>query len=70
MNLFLNVLSPSNLQLLAAYCDEFLVHAVDVEGKMAGVELDLVELLGRSSPLPVTYAGGVRRSHTILFVRS
>lgn len=53
-------LSPQTLASLAAYCDEFLVHGVDVEGKQAGIELELVELLGSASPLPVTYAGGVR----------
>ncbi|MBF0199752.1 MAG: phosphoribosylformimino-5-aminoimidazole carboxamide ribotide isomerase, partial [Desulfamplus sp.] len=42
------------------YCDEFLVHGVDVEGKMAGVQSDLVALLGESCPIPVTYAGGVK----------
>ena len=45
---------------LAAYCDEFLVHGVDVEGKQCGILEDLVELLGLHSPLPITYAGGVR----------
>ena len=45
---------------LAAYCDEFLVHGVDVEGKQCGILEDLVELLGSHSPIPVTYAGGVR----------
>ncbi|WPJ94314.1 phosphoribosylformimino-5-aminoimidazole carboxamide ribotide isomerase [Coraliomargarita algicola] len=43
---------------LAGYCDEFLVHAADVEGKCEGVDVRLVEFLGRHSPLPVTYAGG------------
>ena len=46
------------LKTLAAYCDEFLVHGVDVEGKMAGIEDSLVELLGEESPIPCTYAGG------------
>jgi phosphoribosylformimino-5-aminoimidazole carboxamide ribotide isomerase len=49
-----------NLHILAAYCDEFLVHGVDVEGKQCGILQDLVELLGEHSPVPVTYAGGVR----------
>lgn len=46
------------LQWLSAYCDEFLVHGADVEGKRVGIEADLVRLLGNHSPLPVTYAGG------------
>lgn len=43
---------------LAGCCDEFLVHAVDVEGKSAGPEEELVSLLA-GSPVPATYAGGV-----------
>lgn len=45
---------------LADYCDEFLVHGVDVEGKMQGIQSDLVEILGKYSPIPVTYAGGAK----------
>jgi phosphoribosylformimino-5-aminoimidazole carboxamide ribotide isomerase len=51
---------PETLELLSEHCDEFLVHGVDVEGKMQGIQADLVELLGTHSPIPVTYAGGVR----------
>ncbi len=43
---------------LAGYCDEFLIHAADVEGKRTGIETDLIPAL-ISSPIPVTYAGGV-----------
>ena len=50
----------STLRDLAAHCAEFLVHAVDVEGKQSGLERDLVVALGKWSPLPVTYAGGAR----------
>lgn len=45
---------------LAPFCSEFLVHAADVEGLCQGIEEELVELLGRVSPLPCTYAGGAR----------
>lgn len=48
------------LQKLAQYCDEFLVHAVDIEGMCNGVELDLVKKLAEWSPISVTYAGGAR----------
>lgn len=44
---------------LSLYCDEFLVHAVDVEGKQSGIQRDLVSLLGAWGKLPITYAGGV-----------
>ena len=45
---------------LSAYCDEFLVHGVDVEGKKTGIDKDLTKLLGSWEGIPVTYAGGVR----------
>ncbi|ETV97564.1 phosphoribosylformimino-5-aminoimidazole carboxamide ribotide isomerase, variant [Aphanomyces invadans] len=51
-------LSASLLSELADYCDEFLVHAVDVEGKRCGIQEDLVTNLALWSPIPVTYAGG------------
>lgn len=44
---------------LARYCTEFLIHAVDVEGRCQGIEEPLVSLLGRWSGIPVTYAGGI-----------
>uniref|UniRef100_A0A7N0V2B6 1-(5-phosphoribosyl)-5-[(5-phosphoribosylamino)methylideneamino] imidazole-4-carboxamide isomerase HISN3, chloroplastic n=1 Tax=Kalanchoe fedtschenkoi TaxID=63787 RepID=A0A7N0V2B6_KALFE len=47
------------LDFLANFADEFLVHGVDVEGKKLGIDEELVALLGRHSPIPVTYAGGV-----------
>lgn len=56
------VISEETMDFLAEFCDEFLIHAADVEGKRAGVEEDLAELLGgwqKKSRFPVTYAGGV-----------
>ena len=53
-------ISPGVLEDLARCCDEFLIHAADVEGKCAGIEEELVEKLAVWSPLPTTYAGGVR----------
>lgn len=52
-------LTKGTLDDLASYCDEFLVHAVDVEGKAAGIEEELALLLGNWGKIPVTYAGGV-----------
>ena len=57
---FTNV--PITLALLkemTQYCDEFLIHAVDVEGKASGIEGELVELLAQLENFSVTYAGGV-----------
>ena len=53
-------ISRQTLEQLAVYCDEFLVHAVDVEGLCQGIDQQLVELLGSHSPIPATYAGGAR----------
>lgn len=47
------------LDRLQGYADEFLIHAVDVEGKASGIECGLVELLGNWNKIPVTYAGGI-----------
>lgn len=52
-------LTPQVLDEIAAYCDEFLVHGVDVEGHAAGMEEELVRMLGRFQGIPVTYAGGI-----------
>ncbi len=53
------VISEQTLAELAGFCAEFLVHGADVEGMCRGIETDLVELLGRCSPIPTTYAGGI-----------
>lgn len=47
------------LERLSEYCDEFLVHGVDVEGKASGVEKELVKMLGAWKKIPITYAGGI-----------
>jgi phosphoribosylformimino-5-aminoimidazole carboxamide ribotide isomerase len=53
-------ISPQTLADLAGSCAEFLIHAADVEGKCAGIEEDLVSALAAWSPIPATYAGGIR----------
>lgn len=53
------VLNKKIMEELAEYCDEFLIHAVDVEGKANGVERDLVALLANCEGCTLTYAGGV-----------
>ena len=52
--------SEQSLEYFANHCGEFLIHAVDVEGKCAGIEEELTALLGRFSPIHTTYAGGVK----------
>ena len=47
------------LKELSSYCDEFLIHAVDVEGRASGIEQELVAVLAKADVCPITYAGGV-----------
>ena len=63
-------LSEDVLTMLASFCDEFLIHGVDVEGKQNGVEEELIELLGRWNRIPITYAGGIRSFSDIDRVRA
>lgn len=51
-------LTRETMESLSDRCDEFLIHAVDVEGKANGIERGLAELLSECT-IPVTYAGGV-----------
>lgn len=51
--------SKELLEDLSKYCDEFLIHAVDVEGKSLGIDEELVGILSEYEGNPVTYAGGI-----------
>jgi phosphoribosylformimino-5-aminoimidazole carboxamide ribotide isomerase len=51
--------SEELLERLSGFCAEFLIHAVDVEGKASGIETELAEMLGNWGKIPITYAGGV-----------
>ena len=53
------VVNEALLDRLASYCDEFLIHAVDVEGKNRGIEVELIKTLADFTKVPLTYAGGV-----------
>lgn len=53
------VLNLELLESLSEDCDEFLIHAVDVEGKANGIEKELAAMLGTFEKRTVTYAGGV-----------
>lgn len=53
------ILSEQVLDELSEHCAEFLIHAVDVEGKASGIEAPLVKMLGKWGKIPITYAGGV-----------
>ena len=63
-------LSHETLDLLAEYCDEYLIHAVDVEGKRSGIDEKLMTLLGSwVDAIPITYAGGVSSFDDLDIVR-
>ena len=52
-------------EILLEYCDEFLIHGVDMEGEKSGPDFELVELLSDCAavlgdgPARITYAGGI-----------
>jgi len=52
--------NTDTLEQLSEHCAEFLIHAADVEGLQAGIDQELVEMLGKHCSIPVTYAGGAR----------
>ena len=57
------------LERLAYSCDEFLIHAVDVEGRAQGIETELVQMLGQWNGLPITYAGGVHNYTDLVLLK-
>ena len=59
----------SVVEYLAGYCDEFLIHAADVEGKCNGIEESIVTLLGKWVRIPTTYAGGVRNTQDLQLIK-
>ena len=63
-------LCEETILLLEAYCDEFLIHAADVEGLCRGIDLDLVENLAKWGEKPVTYAGGAKSMDDLRTVQS
>lgn len=58
------------LDRLSQYCDEFLIHAADVEGKCRGIDGPLVEMLGRWSGCKVVYAGGVANMEDVELIQT
>ena len=55
------------LEELGKYCDEFLVHAVDVEGKSSGIEEEVIKILSDCNKI-VTYAGGIHSIEDISYI--
>lgn len=58
-------LTEETLEIFSDFCDEFLIHAVDVEGKAEGIEENVVRILGNWGKKKTTYAGGVHSFHDL-----
>lgn len=63
-------ITQQTLSQLEKHCAEFLIHAADVEGLQAGIDQDLVQLLGEICTVPCTYAGGARTVDDLDLVQS
>ena len=57
------------LKELEEYCDEYLIHAVDVEGKCNGPEKDILLELSKYKGNSVTYAGGIHSYDDIRMIK-
>lgn len=66
-------LTVEMLEKLSKYCSEYLIHAVDVEGKQSGVDEELIKVLGQyldtKGALKVTYAGGIHSYDDIHMIK-
>ncbi len=61
--------NAATLNKLAGYCTEFLIHAVNVEGRQAGIDTNLIKIMAEHSPIQAVYAGGVRSLEDIALIR-
>lgn len=52
--------NAATLDFMADFCCEFLIHAVDVEGRQAGIDENLLAIMAEHCPIPSVYAGGIR----------
>jgi phosphoribosylformimino-5-aminoimidazole carboxamide ribotide isomerase len=64
------LVNGETLNEMSHYAAEFLIHAVDVEGKQTGIDQPLVELLAAHSPIPCVYAGGIRSMNDLTTIQS
>lgn len=63
-------IDDATLDFLSDYCDEFLIHAADVEGKQQGIEENVTAILGKWGKIPMTYAGGIHSLEDIEKIKS
>ena len=52
-------MNSQTLEMFSEYCDEFLIHAVDIEGKAKGIEPQIAKIMGEYCTISSTYAGGI-----------
>ena len=52
-------MNSQTLEMFSEYCDEFLIHAVDTEGKAKGIEPQIAKIMGKYCTIPSNYAGGI-----------
>jgi len=64
-----SVMNSEMLKMFEEYCDEYLIHAVDVEGKCNGPEKDIILELSKYSGNKVTYAGGIHSYEDIEMIK-
>lgn len=62
--------NAETIKMIENYCDELLIHAVDVEGKRSGMQEGLVADLARWTSIPTTYAGGVRSLEDLILFKT
>lgn len=62
-------LTVDTMKELEKYASEYLIHAVDVEGKSAGPDNQLIAILNEYQGIPVTYAGGVHSFDDLRIIR-
>ena len=63
-------LTAETMKKLGKYCAEFLIHAVDVEGKQSGIDRELLQILAASATVPCVYAGGISTFEDIELIES
>ena len=61
-------LSESLFHKLSPYVDEFLIHAIDIEGKKSGIDKRLVDQLSLIKDVIITYAGGIDSYNDIEYI--
>lgn len=63
------ILTEQVFDKLSRFCDEFLIHAVDAEGKAKGIEEELAEIMGKMEGITMTYAGGISCMEDLLILK-